>query len=233
VDFNDGAYLRIGAGAPLHVIEAPTELSGALTGPAWADASTPGQSFPLFGPNARIPAESGHHLLVLDASWQEGTLGPTGNGYREEIRFAFPVDVGSDSVPPPESLPSGPIVVTFDTSEEGKIPRALASFGGREYPAVMNSYRFTIDGEVFESSNRYRDAAMIGAATVVVPPGAHIEFDGDQDRVLVGWGDGELAEAESPSVLGSPGDTVVLRLRGEWGGGSFVEWELFLEIQAT
>lgn len=95
----------------------------------------------------------------------------------------------------------------------------------------MNRYRFTIDGEVFESSHQYRDAESVAAATIRVPSGAAIEFEGDQDRVLVGWGDGELATAGSVSVQGSPGDTVVLRFRGEWGADSFVEWELFLDIQ--
>jgi hypothetical protein len=234
VDFDDDSYVPVEAGAPVQVLGAPAELSAALTGPSWADASTPGSGVSLFGPRAQVPAEPGHHLLVLDASWQEGALGPTGNGYREEIWFAFPLDVGANSVPSSEPLPSGPIVVTFDASEAGKIPRALATFGGREYPAVMNGYRFTIDGEVFESSNQYRDAGMIGAATIVVPPGALIEFDGDQDGVLVGWGDGDLAAAPaSLSVQGSPGEAVVLRFRGEWGRDSFVEWELFLELQAA
>lgn len=231
IQFAPEEYLSIEAGAPVVVRGDPTELSAALTGPEWADASGSGTSFLLYGPEARIPAAPGRHLLVLDAAWQEGQLGWAGNGYREEVRFAFPVDVGADSVPSPAPLPSGSIIVTFDTSEAGKIPQASATFGERDYPAVMNRYRFTIDGEVFESSHQYRDAESVAAATIRVPSGAAIEFEGDQDRVLVGWGDGELATGGSVSVQGSPKDTVVLRFRGEWGADSFVEWELFLDIQ--
>jgi hypothetical protein len=232
VAFAPEAYLPVEAGAPVVARGDPTELSAALTGPGWEDASGSGTSFLLYGPEAMLPAEPGRHLLVLDAAWQEGQLGSSGHGYREEVRFAFPVEVGTNDVRPPAPLPSGPIVVTFDTSEEGKIPLASATFGERDYPAVMNRYRFTIDGEVYASSHQYRDAAMVAAATVRVPSGIPIEFKGDQDRVLVGWGDAELTPTGSVSVQGSPGETVVLRFRGEWDADSFVEWELFLDIQS-
>jgi hypothetical protein len=233
VQFRADDYVEIEAGAPIRLLGEATELSAALTGPRWEEASDPGVTVPLFGPRVGVPAEPGHHLLVLDAAWQEGRIGYGQNGYREDVRFAFPVDVvGSSSVPPPAPLPSGPVVVTFDTSEAGKIPDAFATFGDRKFPAVMNRYRFTIDGEVFESSNQHRDAAMVGAATIPVPPGARIEFEGDQDRVLAGWGGDALAPAPSLSVQGSTGHTVALRFRGEWGPDSFVEWELFFEVQA-
>jgi hypothetical protein len=122
-------------------------------------------------------------------------------------------------------------VVAFETSEKGKIPGASATFGDQRYRPVMDRYRFEIDGEVFESYQQYRNAAMVGAATIVVPPGAAIRFEGTQDRVLVAWGESPLAPVASLSVQGPAGETAVLRFRGEWGQDSFVEWELFFEIQ--
>ncbi|HEV8419724.1 MAG TPA: hypothetical protein VGR13_00060, partial [Actinomycetota bacterium] len=167
------AYFSVNAGASVQVLGNPTELSAALTGPLLEDASDAGTAFPIFGPYARIPATTGRHLLVLDAAWEHRAFGSGGKDSREDIRFIFPVNVlGSKSTQSPSPLPSGPIVITFDTSEEGKIPTAFARFGGRQYMAVMDSYRFTIDGEVFEASDQYRDAAMVGAATIVVPSGS-------------------------------------------------------------
>jgi len=153
-----------------------------------------------------------------------------GNGYREETMFAFPVDIGTNDVGPSAQIPAGPIEVRFDTSEAGKIPRAYGVFGGREYPAVMTSYRYVIDGEVFESSNQYVDAPMVAAATIVARPDTRIELGTGADRVLVGWGAAELAPAQSITVQGGPGETPVLRFRGEWGADSRVEWKLFIDI---
>jgi hypothetical protein len=228
---HEPAFIPIEAGADLRFVsDMPTELAATLTGPAWADASDSGVVLSLFGPHAGIPSAPGRHLLILDAAWEEGRIGEDGNGYREESRFAFPVDVGSNVVPSPGPLPTGPIAISFDTSEEGKIPQASAAFGGYRYRPLMTGYRFTIDGEVFAASDQYRDAEMVGAATILAPPGAPITFEGNQDRVLVGWGDEPLAPARSVTVQGTAGEQLVLRIRGEWGTDSFVEWELHLQI---
>lgn len=231
IAFATDAYVPIEVGARIQVRGEAAELSAGLTGPRWKDARETGIVVKLFGPQARVPGEPGRHLLVVDAVWQQGVVGWATSGYREEVRFVFPVEVvGSSSTPSVTPLPFGPIVVKFDTSEEGKIPSAFALFGGRKFPAVMTRYRFTIDGEVFESSKQHRDAAMVGGATIPVPAGVRIEFEGDQDRVLAGWGEESLAPVPPLAAVGSPGQTLTLRFRGEWDPDSFVEWELFLEI---
>jgi hypothetical protein len=231
-NFAPDAYALVHAGARIEVRGEPQELSAAITALRRDDPSDSGTAFSLFGPYARIPVESGRRLLVLDAAWEEQEPDHGGVVFREEVRFVFPVNViGSESAPSLNPVPTGPILVTFDTSEEGKIPTAFATFGGRPYMAVMEGYRFTIDGEVFESSWQYRNAAMVGRATIVVRPGAVIRFEGTQDRVLAAWGGNPLAPASSLSVHGVAGETAVLRFRGEWGPDSFVEAELFFEIQ--
>jgi hypothetical protein len=122
--------------------------------------------------------------------------------------------------------------VAFADSETGKLPRAVASFGGVEYPAVMTSYRFTIDGEVFEVSDQYVDAAMVGAATITVPAEVTVRFGSGPDRVLAAWGDdafGAPVDGTGFSVFGAPDRALPLTIRGEWGD-SFVEWELYFQV---
>jgi hypothetical protein len=229
VDFDE--YVPIDAAAPILVRGDPTELSGALTGPRWQDASDPGTRFPVFGPEARVPAEPGPHLLVLEIAWQEGQIGWAGSGYREEASFAFPVDIGAGgAVPSSAPPPDGPVEIAFDTSEEGKVPRAFATLGDREYPAVMDRYRFVIDGEEYGSAHSYRDAEMVAAATIRVRPGTVVNFGSGPGRVLAGLGDSEPAPMTSLEVEGRPGQTVTLTFRGEWEADSFVEWEVFFEI---
>jgi hypothetical protein len=141
----------------------------------------------------------------------------------------------SQSSPGPGETPLAVTVpdMTLTATNADGGPRLVEQLGGRESVLPASEYGAWRDGRFVTVLQN------TGLPTYSVPTGTRVVFSGDAKTVAWGWGPGTdpydkpvpLSEGIPVVVMGSDGEQVLLRLRFEWGDGSYGEWSLQFTVQ--
>jgi hypothetical protein len=142
----------------------------------------------------------------------------------------------SQSSPGPSGTPLAVTVpdMTLTATNTDGGPSLVEQLGGSESVLTASKYGAWRDGQLVTVLQK------TDLPTYPVPTGTRVVFSGDANTVAWGWGPGSdhpydapvpLSEGIPVIVMGSDGESVLLRLRFEWADGTYGEWSLQFTVR--